>query len=171
MEIGVYTFGDVRGDEGPARRLAELLEEARLADEEVGLDVFGVGEHHRPDYTVSTPAVVLAAIAARTKRIRLTSAVTVEDQPVHPRPLQQPLPVWLAVGGNPESAAPRRPCSDCRWRSRSSAAGRNGSFPSPSCTDAPAPRPRGARAQHQLAHLRRRYDGAGADEFFPPTRQ
>src|SRR5882757_5255985 len=59
------------------------MEEIELADE-VGLDVFGVGEHHRPDFVVSTPAVVLAAGAVRTKRIRLTSAVTVlsSDDPV-----------------------------------------------------------------------------------------
>ena len=177
MEIGVFTFADVRRDpeSGEAvtaeQRLQELLEEVELADE-VGLDVFGVGEHHRPDFTVSTPAVVLAAAAARTKRIRLTSAVTVlsSDDPVrvfqefsavdllsggraeimvgrgsfvesfplfgydlrdydalfaeklehllhvretgtspgghgvYPRPVQQPLPIWVAVGGTPESA-------------------------------------------------------------------
>lgn len=177
MEIGVFTFADTRTDPatgepiGAERRLAELIEEAELADE-VGLDVFGVGEHHRPDFAVSTPAVVLAAVAARTTRIRLTSAVTVlsSDDPVrvfqefstldllsggraeimvgrgsfiesfplygydlrdydrlfaekletllhvretgatpsghdvHPRPAQDPLPVWVAVGGTPESA-------------------------------------------------------------------
>jgi alkanesulfonate monooxygenase SsuD/methylene tetrahydromethanopterin reductase-like flavin-dependent oxidoreductase (luciferase family) len=168
MEIGVYTFADVRGDRTPQERFAQLLEEAALADE-VGLDVFGVGEHHRADYAVSSPAVALAAIAARTTRIRLTSAVTVlsSDDPVrvlqqfaevdlisggraeimlgrgsfiesfplfgydlaqydelfasklerllalledpaahgvYPAPMQQPLPVWIAVGGNPPSA-------------------------------------------------------------------
>ena len=171
MEIGVFTFADTREGESAEQRLRELLEEAELADE-VGLDVFGVGEHHRPDFTVSTPAVVLAAIAARTKRVRLTSAVTVlsSDDPIRvfqefstldllsggraeimvgrgsfiesfplfgydlreydalfaeklerllriretgatpdgsgvfPRPLQDPLPVWVAVGGTPESA-------------------------------------------------------------------
>ncbi len=55
--------------------MRELLEEVSLA-EQVGLDVFGVGEHHRPDFVVSAPAVALAAAAARTSRIRLTSAVT-----------------------------------------------------------------------------------------------
>ena len=173
MEIGVFTFADVRREEGgdPARRLRELIEEIELADE-VGLDVYGVGEHHRPEFAVSTPAVVLAAAAARTTRIRLTSAVTVlsSDHPVRvfqefstvdllsggraeimvgrgsfiesfplfgydlrdydalfaeklelllhvretgatpgghevlPHPLQDPLPVWVAVGGTPESA-------------------------------------------------------------------
>ena len=59
------------------------MEEVRLADE-LGLDVFGVGEHHRPDFAVSAPAVVLAAAAAQTERIRLASAVTVlsSDDPV-----------------------------------------------------------------------------------------
>src|SRR5205809_5267691 len=63
--------------------MRDLMEEVALADE-VGLDVFGVGEHHRPDFAVSSPAVVLAAAAVRTKRIRLTSAVTVlsSDDPV-----------------------------------------------------------------------------------------
>jgi probable LLM family oxidoreductase len=171
VEIGVFTFADTREGESAEQRLREVVEEAELADE-VGLDVFGVGEHHRPDFTVSTPAVVLSAIAARTERIRLTSAVTVlsSDDPirvfqefstldllsngraeimvgrgsfiesfplfgyelrdydalfaeklerllairesgstpdghgVYPRPLQDPLPVWVAVGGTPESA-------------------------------------------------------------------
>lgn len=185
MELGIYTFAEATPDVStgriiaPAERLANLLEEIELADQ-VGLDVFGVGEHHRPDYVVSTPAVVLAAGAARTKRIRLTSAVSVlssddpvrvfqefstldlisngraeimagrgsfiesyplfgydlndydelfsekldlllelrthervtwrgrhraplSDQPVYPRPLQDPLPVWIAVGGTPAS--------------------------------------------------------------------
>ncbi len=185
MQIGIYTFADVAAaspaPSTAAARLRDLLEEIELADQ-VGLDVFGVGEHHRPDYAVSAPAVVLAAAAARTRRIRLTSAVTVlssddpvrvfqefstldllsggraeitagrgsfiesfplfgydlEDydalfaekldlllalrdgervtwsgvhraplsgQAVYPRPLQQPLPVWVAVGGSPQSAA------------------------------------------------------------------
>ncbi len=185
MELGIYSFvertPDVRtgqlvtGEE----RLRDLVEEIALADR-VGLDVFGVGEHHRPDYLASSPAVVLAAAAARTTRIRLTSAVTVlsSDDPVrvfqdfatldllsrgraeimagrgsfiesfplfgyslddydelfseklelllairrgervtwtgkhraaisnlgvYPRPVQDPLPVWIAVGGTPQS--------------------------------------------------------------------
>src|SRR6202044_3094348 len=67
----------------PAERLRNLIEEMELADQ-VGLDVFGVGEHHRPDFAVSSPAVVLAAGAERSKKIRLTSAVTVlsSDDPV-----------------------------------------------------------------------------------------
>jgi probable LLM family oxidoreductase len=171
VEIGVFTFADVREGESAEQRLREVLEEAELA-EEVGLDVFGVGEHHRPDFAVSTPAVVLASVAARTKRIRLTSAVSVlsSDDPirvfqefstldlvsggraeimvgrgsfvesfplfgydlrdydrlfseklerllhiretgrtpdghdVYPHAVQEPLPVWVAVGGTPESA-------------------------------------------------------------------
>jgi probable LLM family oxidoreductase len=167
MEIGIYTFGELTsGDAG--QRMRDLLEEIELADQ-VGLDVFGVGEHHRPDFVVSAPAIVLAAAARTTKRIRLTSAVSVissddpirvfqdfatvdlisagraeimagrgsfiesfglfgydledydtlfatklerllevrsrDDLGVYPRPEQDPLPVWIAVGGNPESAA------------------------------------------------------------------
>src|SRR3712207_5217159 len=179
MELGLYTFADVGPEIDPARRLRDLLEEIELADQ-VGLDVFGVGEHHRPAYAVSSPAVVLAAAAERTRDIRLTSAVTVlssddpvrvfqqfatldlisggraeimagrgsfiesfplfgydlgdyddlfseklelllklresehvtwsgthraplEDAGVYPRPIQDPLPVWIAVGGTPQS--------------------------------------------------------------------
>ena len=179
MEIGIYTFADVAPGASAGQRLRNLVEEMELADQ-VGLDVFGVGEHHRPDYSVSAPAVALAAGASRTKRIRLTSAVTVlsSDDPVrvfqqfatldglsdgraeimagrgsfiesyplfgydledydalfaekldlllklregekitwsgalrpsldnigvYPRPMQNPLPVWIAVGGTPQS--------------------------------------------------------------------
>ena len=181
MEFGLYTFAEAASASGEAsaRRFRELLEEAELA-ERVGLQVFGVGEHHRPDFAVSAPAVALAAIAARTQTIRLTSAVTVlssddpvrvfqafatldlisggraeimagrgsfiesfplfgydlkdydelfaeklelllkirdqdrvswrgrhraplDNQAVYPRPLQDPLPIWLAVGGNHNS--------------------------------------------------------------------
>ena len=181
MELGVYTFADLDPAVGAPRRMRDLIEEIELADQ-VGLDVFGVGEHHRPDFTVSAPAVVLGAAAARTERVRLTSAVTVlsSDDPVrvfqdfatldlisggraeimagrgsftetfplfgqslddydelfiehlqlllnvreneivtwegkhrpdidgrgvYPRAVQQPLPVWVAVGGSPESVA------------------------------------------------------------------
>lgn len=186
MELGIYTFGEVTPDArsgemiSVGQRLRDLVEEIELADR-VGLDVFGVGEHHRPDYVISAPAVVLAAAAERTKRIRLTSAVNVlssddpvrvfqqfatldllsdgraeimagrgsfiesfplfgyalgdydslfeeklglllklreseritwsgrhrapiEDRGVYPRPQQDPLPVWIAVGGTPQSA-------------------------------------------------------------------
>jgi probable LLM family oxidoreductase len=185
MELGIYTFAETIHDprtetfSGAPERLRHLMEEIELADQ-VGLDVFGVGEHHRPDYAISSPAVVLAAAAERTKRIRLTSAVTVlgsddpvrvfqdfatldllsggraeimvgrgsfiesfplfgydledydslfeeklllllelreservtwagkhrapmKDLGVYPRPIQNPLPIWIAVGGTPQS--------------------------------------------------------------------
>jgi probable LLM family oxidoreductase len=181
MEFGLATFADLAGGVSPEQRMRELMEEAELADQ-LGLDVFAIGEHHRPDFLVSSPAIVLAAIAVRTERIRLSSAVTVlsSDDPVRvfqafaevdllsggraeimagrgsfvesfplfgydlddydelfaeklelllaireqpevtwsgrhrpaleraivwPRPIQQPLPVWVAVGGSPSSVA------------------------------------------------------------------
>lgn len=82
MEIGIYTFGDIgpnplTGETISAKqRLKEVIELGKLADE-AGLDVFGVGEHHRLDYTVSSPAIVLSAVAQATKRIKLTSATSV----------------------------------------------------------------------------------------------
>jgi probable LLM family oxidoreductase len=185
MELGIYSFGEATPDPETGRtisaheRVKRLLDEIELADK-VGLDVYGLGEHHRREFVVSAPAVVLAAAAARTKRIRLTSAVSVissddpvrvfqnfatldlvsdgraeimagrgsftesfplfgydladyddlfeekvglllkirdservtwrgkhrapiQDLPVFPRPVQDPLPVWIAVGGHPES--------------------------------------------------------------------
>jgi probable LLM family oxidoreductase len=85
MELGIYTFADVppQKPELAGQRLRNLVEEMELADQ-VGLDVFAIGEHHRADYSVSSPAVALAAGASRTKRIRLSSAVTVlsSDDPV-----------------------------------------------------------------------------------------
>src|SRR3954471_5540998 len=81
MQIGVDSFVAATVDADgravdPARHLNELLEAIMLVDE-VGLDVFGIGEHHRREFLDSAPALILAAAAARTKRIRLTSAVTV----------------------------------------------------------------------------------------------
>lgn len=89
MEIGISTFVETTPDVvtgetiSHAQRLREVVEEIVLADK-VGLDVFGVGEHHRQDYAASSPAMVLAAAAPQTTRIRLTSAVTVlsSDDPV-----------------------------------------------------------------------------------------
>lgn len=181
MELGVTTFAELAPGADAGARMREVVAEAVTA-ERVGLDVFGVGEHHRADFVASAPAVVLAAIASRTERIRLTSAVTVlsSDDPVrvfeqfatldllsdgraeimagrgsfiesfplfgydlddyddlfaekldlllelresvrvtwsgrhrapltgqsvYPRPAQQPLPVWIAVGGTPQSVA------------------------------------------------------------------
>ncbi len=82
MEIGITSFVETKPDVqtgeviSHAQRLREVVEEIILADQ-VGLDVFGVGEHHRKDYSASSPAMVLSAAAAQTQRIRLTSAVTV----------------------------------------------------------------------------------------------
>ena len=112
MELGLYSFAEATPDTAtgctvsPADRLRDLLEEIELADQ-VGLDVFGVGEHHRQDYVVSAPAVVLAAAAARTKRIRLTSAVTVlsSDDPV--RVFQDFATLDLLSGGRAEIMAGR----------------------------------------------------------------
>ncbi|MDQ8165967.1 MAG: LLM class flavin-dependent oxidoreductase, partial [Gemmatimonadota bacterium] len=112
MEFGLYTFVErtpnavTRELISPEQRMANLLEEAVLADQ-VGLDVFGVGEHHRPDYLVSTPAVVLAAIAAKTRRIRLTSAVSVlsSDDPV--RVFQEFATLDLISNGRAEIMAGR----------------------------------------------------------------
>ena len=105
MEIGVYTFADV-GPGGPELRMRELMEEIDLA-EQVGLDVFGIGEHHRPDFVVSSPATVLAAAAARTERIRLTSAVTVLSSEDPVRVFQDFATVDLISGGRAEIMAGR----------------------------------------------------------------
>jgi probable LLM family oxidoreductase len=111
MELGLYTFADVSpapgpGAIGPYERLRDLIEEIELADQ-VGLDVFGLGEHHRPDYAASAPVVALAAAAERTKRIKLTSAVTVlsSDDPV--RVFQQFATLDLMSGGRAEIMAGR----------------------------------------------------------------
>src|SRR5438094_9432649 len=98
MELGLATFADLSSGISPEQRLRDLIEEAELADQ-LGLDVFAVGEHHRADFVVSSPAVALAAIAARTERIRLSSAVTVlsSDDPV--RVFQQFAHVDLLSGG------------------------------------------------------------------------
>ncbi|HUR95015.1 MAG TPA: LLM class flavin-dependent oxidoreductase [Gemmatimonadales bacterium] len=88
IELGLDTFGDVTADGAgrlvpQARVLRDVIAEAELADR-VGVDFFGVGEHHRPDFAISAPEVLLAAIAGRTERIRLGTAVTVlsTDDPV-----------------------------------------------------------------------------------------
>ncbi|MBW8741707.1 MAG: LLM class flavin-dependent oxidoreductase [Acidobacteria bacterium] len=112
MDLGIYTFGELTPDPvtgatiTPARRIRDLMDEIELADA-VGLDVFGVGEHHRPDFVVSAPAVVLAAAAARTRQIRLTSAVNVisSDDPV--RVFQQFATVDLLSNGRAEIMAGR----------------------------------------------------------------
>ncbi|QKC93841.1 LLM class flavin-dependent oxidoreductase [Mesorhizobium sp. NZP2298] len=111
MELGLYTFADVSpqpgpGAIGPHERLRNLIEEVELADQ-VGLDVFGLGEHHRPDYAASAPVVALAAAAEHSKRIKLTSAVTVlsSDDPV--RVFQQFATLDLLSGGRAEIMAGR----------------------------------------------------------------
>jgi probable LLM family oxidoreductase len=112
MELGVYTFAELTPDPrtghtvSAGQRLRDLVEEIELADQ-AGLDVFGVGEHHRPDFGVSAPAVVLAAAAERTERIRLTSAVSVlsSDDPV--RVFQDFATLDLLSGGRAEIMAGR----------------------------------------------------------------
>ncbi|MDH4111599.1 MAG: LLM class flavin-dependent oxidoreductase [Actinomycetota bacterium] len=112
MEIGLFTFAELYPDPAtgkaiaPEQRMRNLIEEVELADQ-LGLDVFGIGEHHRPDLIVSSPAVVMAAAAARTERIRLSSAVTVlsSDDPV--RVFQDFATVDLLSGGRAEIMAGR----------------------------------------------------------------
>src|SRR5690349_8682198 len=89
MELGIYTFAELTPDPvtgkiiSAAERISNLMEEIALT-EQVGLDVYAVGEHHRPDFVVSSPAIILAAAAVKTNRIKLSSAVTVlsSDDPV-----------------------------------------------------------------------------------------
>jgi probable LLM family oxidoreductase len=112
VEIGLYTFAELSPDPAtgstvtPVQRMRDLVEEIELADQ-VGLEVFGVGEHHRPDFVVSSPAVVLGAAAVKTERIRLSSAVTVlsSDDPV--RVFQDFAMVDLLSGGRAEIMAGR----------------------------------------------------------------
>ena len=107
MEIGIYTFADLgthpvtQETIPPYQRMMNLIEEIELADQ-LGLDVFALGEHHRPDYLLSAPAVVLSAAAVKTKNIRLSSAVTVlsSDDPV--RVFQQFATVDLLSRGRAE---------------------------------------------------------------------
>lgn len=108
MELGISTFVETPDTVAvsPHQRMRDLMEEAELADQ-LGLDVLAIGEHHRFDYIVSSPAVVLAAAAERTKKIKLTSAVTVlsSDDPV--RVFQQFATVDLLSGGRAEIMAGR----------------------------------------------------------------
>jgi probable LLM family oxidoreductase len=112
MEIGICSFADVgthpvtKETINPHQRLLNLLEEIELADQ-LGLDVFAIGEHHRPDYAVSAPAVVMAAAAARTKNIRLSSGVTVLSSEDPVRVFQQFSTVDLISGGRAEIMAGR----------------------------------------------------------------
>src|ERR1700760_861742 len=112
MELGISTFGEVEpvsgsgGALGSHRRMQELLQEAKLADE-VGLQVVAVGEHHRPDFIVSAPEVVLAAIAAVTSKVRLSSSVTVLSSTDPVRTFQNFATVDLISGGRAEILAGR----------------------------------------------------------------
>jgi probable LLM family oxidoreductase len=105
MEFGIYTFGDIGPDVSDnlraRQRVDEIVAAARIADD-AGIDVFGVGEHHRADFAVSSPSVVLGAIAAVTQRIRLTSAVSIlsSDDPV--RLYEQFATIDLLSGGRAE---------------------------------------------------------------------
>jgi probable LLM family oxidoreductase len=106
MELGLATFADLSSGISPQQRMRNLMEEVQLADE-LGLDVFAIGEHHRPDFLISSPAVALAAAAVTTQRIRLSSAVTVlsSDDPV--RVFQQFAEIDLLSGGRAEIMAGR----------------------------------------------------------------
>lgn len=111
MELGLYTFADISSDKGSIakstnQRIIDLMEEIELADQ-IGLDVFGIGEHHRPEYAVSSPALILAAAAVKTKNIKLCSAVTVlsSDDPV--RVFQDFATVDQLSGGRAEIMAGR----------------------------------------------------------------
>jgi probable LLM family oxidoreductase len=112
FQLGVYTFGDIPTDPStgmlisPAQQLAETIERIRLADQ-AGLDWFGIGEHHRAEYSISSPATVLAAASTVTKSIRLSSAVTVLSTEDPVRVFQQFATIDLLSGGRVELAAGR----------------------------------------------------------------
>ncbi|UOE51778.1 LLM class flavin-dependent oxidoreductase [Mucilaginibacter sp. SMC90] len=112
MELGISTFGEVHpdGKSGNAvnahKRVQELLEEVKLADE-VGLDVFAFGEHHRPDFVISAPEILISAAAAITKNIRLSSSVTVLSSTDPVRTFQNFATADLVSGGRVEMIAGR----------------------------------------------------------------
>lgn len=112
MELGIFSFGDIHPNPvtgervSPEQRMADLLERARLADD-VGLHYFGIGEHHRPDYAVSSVVPVLAAAAAQTRRIHVGSAVTVLSTEDPVRVFQQFATLDLLSGGRAELTAGR----------------------------------------------------------------
>lgn len=112
MEFGIYSFGDVgldpqTGERGSVEQnLADTIERIRLADD-AGLDYFGLGEHHRPDYSISAPATVLAAAATVTSRIKLGSAVTVLSTEDPVRVFQQFSTIDLLSHGRAEIVAGR----------------------------------------------------------------
>lgn len=112
MELGISTFGEIIADNtsGKAvnahRRAQQLLEEAKLADQ-IGLDVYALGEHHRPDYLISSPEIMLAGVAAVTKNIRLSSAVTVLSSADPVRTFQNFATLDLLSSGRAEIMAGR----------------------------------------------------------------
>ena len=112
LEFGLMTFADVAPETVSGKginahhRIQYLLEEIKLADQ-LGIDVFGIGEHHRPDYAVSSPTTVLAAAAAVTKNIKLSSAVTVLSSEDPVRVYQQFATVDAISGGRAEIMAGR----------------------------------------------------------------
>ncbi|MEO3406109.1 LLM class flavin-dependent oxidoreductase [Mucilaginibacter sp. CAU 1740] len=112
MELGISTFGEVHpdGTSGKAvnahKRVQELLEEVKLADE-VGLDVYAFGEHHRPDFVISAPEILISAAAAITKNIRLSSSVTVLSSADPVRTFQNFATADLVSGGRVEMIAGR----------------------------------------------------------------
>lgn len=112
MELGISTFGEIHpdGTSGKAvnahKRVQELLEEVKLADE-VGLDVYAFGEHHRPDFVISAPEILISAAAAITKNIRLSSSVTVLSSTDPVRTFQNFATADLVSGGRVEMIAGR----------------------------------------------------------------
>src|SRR6195952_1490735 len=112
MELGISTFGEVIPDGLAGRavnaqkRVQELLEEVKLADE-VGLDLFAFGEHHRQDFVISAPEIMIAAAAAITKNIRLSSSVTVLSSADPVRTFQNFATADLISGGRAEMIAGR----------------------------------------------------------------
>jgi len=112
MELGISTFGEIIPDNTSGKavnahlRAQQLLEEAKLADQ-IGLDVYALGEHHRPDYLVSAPEMMLAGVAAVTKNIRLTSAVTVLSSADPVRTFQNFATLDLLSNGRAEIMAGR----------------------------------------------------------------
>ena len=107
MELGLTTFAEISDPlVSPGERLRQVVEEAKLADE-LGLDVYGIGEHHRPDMAASAPEIILAAIAGATSRIKLSSAVTVLSSADPVRAFQNFVTLDLVSGGRAELMAGR----------------------------------------------------------------
>lgn len=107
MQLGLTTFAEISDPSiSPGQRLRQVVEEAKLADE-LGLDVYGIGEHHRPDMAASAPEIILAAIAGATSRIRLSSAVTVLSSADPVRAFQNFATLDLVSGGRAELMAGR----------------------------------------------------------------